>query len=104
MRYLIGIVVDLFKDHRLWLLLLPAFAVLFMLDAPVAKSLLFSLAGMMLVLGFAHLARRVLLPSLDLSEDIDKAEQGSIAAAMLVIATLGFYCVIMLGAVLWLRG
>lgn len=94
----------LFFDHRLWLLLVPALLVMFWLDAPVAKSLLFSLCGMSIILGFAHLARRILLSSLDLSADIDAAEGGSMPNAIIVLAVILLYVAIMIGAILWLHG
>lgn len=95
---------SIITDLRSHLLLIPAALYIAFVDLPVAKSLLFSLAGMSLILGFAHFARRMLFSSLDLSTDIDAAESGNMAAAIVVLSIVLFYVALILGAVLWLRG
>lgn len=90
-------------DHRFWLLLVIAIPAMFWLDPAITKAMLFNLLCMTMVLWFAHTARKVLFPSLDLSTDIDRAEMGNIAAGIVVFSVVLFYVAIVLGAILWLR-
>lgn len=91
---------DILVDPRTWILLAPAVLVL-AIDVPVLLTLLYALSAVFLIVGVAHIIRKILLPYIDLESDIDQAETTPIGAAIVAFGVLIFYAVTVLSVVVW---
>lgn len=88
-------------DWRVWALLIPASLVL-ALDIPVLLTLGYSLAAMFVIVGMAHVIRRVLFPYLDLEAVENQASLTSTGAGLVFLGTTILVSAVILGAAIWI--
>lgn len=88
-------------DWRAWAFLIPASLVL-ALDIPVLLTLGYSLAAMFVIVGMAHVIRRVLFPYLDLEEVENQASLTSTGAGLVFLGTTILVSAVILGAAIWI--
>jgi hypothetical protein len=63
-----------FNDHRVWMLIIPALAVL-AIDMPVLMTLTYALAAMLVVAGVSHITMKIMFPYIDRESLAENAEQ-----------------------------
>lgn len=90
-------------DGSAWLLILPALAVLFVIDAPMAKTLMQWSLYFLVVAGLAVMISRIVFPHIRLDAFIQRAEAGDRAAACVVGHVVLFVGLLILAFVLWAR-
>lgn len=88
-------------DLRVWALLIPASLVL-ALDVPVFLTLGYSLAAMFVIVGVAHVIRRIMFPYLDLEEVENQASLSSTGAGLVFLGTCILISAVILGSALWI--
>lgn len=88
-------------DLRVWALLIPASLVL-ALDIPVLLTLGYSLAAIFVIVGVAHIIRRVLFPYLDLEEVENQASLSSTGAGLVFLGTCILISAVILGSAVWI--
>lgn len=88
-------------DVRLWLLLIPALAVL-AIDLPVMMTLLYAMSAMLVVAGFSHLIRRVFFPYVDLEQFVVKAHETATGAGYVVLGVSIVIASFIIGSAVWL--
>lgn len=88
-------------DLRVLALLIPASLVL-ALDVPVFLTLGYSLAAMFVIVGVAHVIRRIMFPYLDLEEVENQASLSSTGAGLVFLGTCILISAVILGSALWI--
>ena len=88
-------------DSRLWVLLIPALAVL-AIDMPVMLTLLYSLSAMMVVLAMAHFMRRILMHYIDLEEMADIAADTPLGAGLIFLGVALITSSIVIATSIWI--
>lgn len=101
MSALLGLLRSLARDLRLWLLLVPAVAVL-LLDAPVAASLGYALAVVFVVAAVAHVVRKIVMPYVDLDVVVARACEAPGGAGSVFLGVCVLLAAMVLSAALWL--
>lgn len=91
----------MWKDKRLWLLLVPSIAVL-AIDMPVMLTLLYSIAAMFVIAGVSHLTRKVIFPYIDMEVIKTKAVESSNGAAIVFLSVSMIISAIIIGTSVWL--
>ena len=92
---------NMLKDYRLWLLLIPATAVL-LIDVPVALTLLYSISAMLVVAAVSHLTRKVVFPYIDMNTFAQKAINTSTGAGLVFVGVAMIISAMILGTSIWL--
>lgn len=92
---------NMIKDYRLWLLLIPATAVL-LIDVPVALTLLYSISAMLVVAAVSHLTRKVVFPYIDMNTFAQKAINTSTGAGLVFVGVAMIISAMILGTSIWL--
>ncbi|UTH72811.1 hypothetical protein [Chromobacterium sp. IIBBL 290-4] len=90
-------------DYRIYLLTLPATALLFWIDRAVAQTWLQLGLALPILVGVALLLRKALFHA-DISAAADAALASPVGAALVVLSDRLFMAAVVLGGVLWLRG
>lgn len=93
-------------DMRLWVLLAPALVFLFWRpeDRPVAETLLYSMAVMLVIAGMSHWVRKVMFRRFDWYEWAVAAKGHPVGAGLVTLAVSLVLCSFILGTVWWVRG
>ena len=91
----------MWKDKRLWVLLVPSLAIL-AIDMPVMLTLLYSIAAMFVIAGVSHLTRKVIFPYIDMEVVKDKAIGTSTGAAIVFLSVSLIISAIIIGTSVWL--
>lgn len=92
-----------FFDLRVLWLIIPAAIVLYA-DPAIAKTIGYSVVVMFVLFGVVHVLRKIGMPYLDLSRQVEKASESSEGASRVVLAVMIFYSFLVLGTVWWVRG
>ena len=87
-------------DLRVWALLLPALVVL-ALDMPVLLTLGYSLMAMFVIVGIAHIIRRIVFPYLDLEGVENEASTAPTGAGLVFLGVCILLSAVILGAAIW---
>lgn len=90
-------------DKSALLLILPAFVILLLLDAPAAKALVQWSLFALVIAGVAVIISRVIFPQIDLNAYLKKALNGSMAGATVSAAIITFVGLLILAIVLWAK-
>lgn len=91
----------MWKDKRLWFLLVPSIAIL-SIDLPVMLTLLYSIAAMFVIAGVSHLTRKVIFPYIDMEIVKNKAMENSTGAAIVFLGVSIIISAIIVGTSVWL--
>lgn len=92
----------LFGDPRLYLLSVPVWY-MYEQDAPMAKTLIFSLSAFFMIAMILHVLRVILFPALKLDVLMKKSEEDPVAAAHLFQSVILLLIAFLLGLVFWAR-
>lgn len=99
-----GFLSRIFKDLRLYFLLVPFVFALVFVDKVLAVTWLQLLIMVPILLGFALFLRKLMFHT-DFSAITDEAVNNkNIAAALIVFSYVIFMSVIFIGSILWLKG
>jgi hypothetical protein len=88
-------------DSRVLLLLIPAMAYLFWLDAPMANTIVYSLVVVTVVAAWSHFTRKVFFPYLDLKDFAAVAIRDPIAAAIVFLSVSIVLCMLLFVTASW---
>ena len=88
-------------DKSAWMLIAPALVALFLIDTAMAKTLVqWSLYAVVLA-GLGIIISRLTFPQINLSEHVDEARKGNVAAALVVLARTVLLLGILALLVIW---
>lgn len=90
-------------DMSAWLLLLISLPLMAVTAPSMVMTLVQWSVFAVALAGVAVMLCRLILPQIDLSEWLEEARKGSMAAAVVVAATLFVYAALFLGLVLWAK-
>jgi hypothetical protein len=88
-------------DWRLWALLIPAALILFT-NVPVALTIGYSFAVVVLFAAASHVLRKVLFPYVDLRELVNKAVETPLASAVVFLGITLVLSSIFIANAIWL--
>ena len=83
-------------DHRTLWLVVPILIALFFVDAAWIKTLLQFAGSAVVLVGFAHLIRKLLMPDFDLSLCLERAQASAVGSAIVASAVIVLFCVLLL--------
>ena len=90
-------------DKSAWMLIAPALVALFLIDTAMAKTLVqWSLYAVVLA-GLGIIISRLTFPQINLSEHVDEARKGNVAAALVVLAIVSFVAIVLYSMVTWAK-
>lgn len=90
-------------DLSAWMLIAPAFLILFWVDPAAAKALVqWSLFGVVMA-GVAVMISRLVFPDIHLLEHVDKAKRGSLPNAIVAASVVAFVGILFIGLILWAK-
>lgn len=89
-------------DSRIYILVLPATALLFWIDPILTKTWLQFGLVLLILAGLTLFLRKILFNTFDMSVAIDKAVESSVGAAVVVLAVALVMCAVMVTSALWL--
>lgn len=94
----------LVPDLRALIMIIPALIIMALIDLAVVKTLLFSVCGIVLLIGFMHWLRKLALPYFEWHEFSESAKGHPMAAAVVILAVSILFSSLVLATVLWVRG
>ena len=90
-------------DKSAWLLIVPACALLYYIDTAMTKTLVQWLIFAPVFAGVAIVVSRFVFPQINLTNLIDEAERGNVAAGIVVAGLLVFVAMVLQALVGWAR-
>lgn len=90
-------------DKSAWLLIVPACALLYYIDDAMTKTLVQWLVFAPVFAGIAIVVSRFVFPQINLSELVRRAEDGNLAAGVVVAGLLIFVALVLQGLVGWAK-
>lgn len=90
-----------FFDTSAWLLILPALAVVWFVDAPMAITTLQWTCFAIIFAGVSIILSRIIFPQVRLGQLLDAAEAGGMPQAVVASALILFFGLLFLSMVLW---
>lgn len=90
-------------DQSAWLLMLPAAALLFWLDAAMMQTIVQWLLVAPILAGLTIIVTRLIFPQVSLSWLVAEVDQGNTAAGILAAALVLCVGIVFIGIALWAR-
>ena len=91
------------RTSSVWLLILPALAILALADLPLARTLLEWTLFAVVLAGMSILVSMLVFPQIKLSDLVDKAMAGEQPAATIAAALLVFFGLLFYSMVFWAK-
>lgn len=91
-------------DKSAWLLIAPAFAALYFIDAPSALTLAQWSLFALVIAGFAVVVSRIVFPQINLTRMLTEAlQENNLAAGFIIAALILFVGMVMLTLAIWAK-
>lgn len=90
-------------DKNAWLLILPAFVVLYYIDAAMAKTMVQWLGFALILAGVSIFISRIVFPQINLTELVAAAKDGNAAAGAVAGAMILFFGFLMVALAIWAK-
>lgn len=91
-------------DKSAWLLIAPALAALFWVDAPLARTFVQWTPFFLVLAGVAIIISRIVFPQINLGQFARRAYGGDQACALVTAALILFVGILIISGVLWVKG
>lgn len=92
-----------FTQGSVWVLILPALAVLMAVDTAMAKTLIQWSAFALVLAGMSIVISMVTFPQIKLTDFVKEASNGSLPAAIVVAAIIMFFGLLFFSMIFWAK-